>query len=258
MDKGLLDLPSMIFDQLQAWLDLVLPPALSLGLWGGLAAYLSMWIYGRLSKQEILRELKPRQKAMRKELALYDGPFDGLFPLIRINLSLSVRHMWLTLFPAVLASIPLLFMLAWLSNSYGSYFPAPGNHVAVQVKSYTPFGLRWKPEKGIEQTGKGRWMLTWPEAGEKLKLAEPDGTLVLELPPARPSPILHKRQWWNSLIANPAGYIESNSSIDALLLGLPEKQIVSFGPAWMRGWIPLFLLYLVTFSLFFKWRWRLQ
>jgi hypothetical protein len=253
-----LDLPGVIFDQLQGLLDQVLPSGLSLGLWGVLAAYLSMWIYGRLSKQELLTELKPRQKAAREELALYDGPFDGLFPLIRTNLTLSARHMWLTLFPAVLASIPLLFMLAWLSNSYGSYFPAPGSRVAVQVDSYTPFCLRWKPEKGVEQTGKGRWMLPWPEAGKKLRLVEPDGTFVLELPPEQPSPILHKRQWWNSLIANPAGYIETDNSVETLMLGLPEKEIVPFGPVWMRGWLPLFLLYLVGFSLFFKWRWRLQ
>jgi len=258
LEHGLFDLPSFVFDGVQALLNTILPVAISLGIWALLGAFLSMWVYGRFSNQEVLSTIKPLQKAASKRLAVYDGPFDGLMPLIKENLSLSGRHMWLTLFPALLASIPLLFILPWLSNTFGAFFPAPGTPVAITVESYTPYEMHWGSGQSFQQTGTGRWLLSWPEKGTSEVLLGRDNKPLVQLPPAAPSGILHKRQWWNYLLSNPAGYIEPRNSIETVYLDLPELQVQPWGPPWLRGWLPVFLLYLFAFSMLFKWRWRLQ
>ena len=37
-----------------------------------------------------------------------------------------------------------------------------------------------------------------------------------------------------------------------------RPEIIPFGPVWLRGWLPVFLLGLIVFSLLFKWRWKLR
>jgi hypothetical protein len=255
---GLFDIGSVIFNPIQSVMESVFPALISLSVWAVLAAFLSMWVYGKSSNQSVLSQIKPLQKAASKRLAVYDGPFGGLMPLIRENLILSGKHMWLTLFPALLATLPLLFILPWLSNTFGVYFPEPGTPVAIQVESYTPYELHWDSDNTFAGTGTGRWEIEWPGAASKLKLLGGDDKPVLTLPPNLASGILHKKQWWNILLANPPGYIEPKSIVETAYLDLPERELLPFGPDWMRGWLPLFMLYLFSFSMFFKWRWRLR
>lgn len=256
-DRGILDLPAVVLDRIQPWLEAWLAAWLSLGLWALLAAFLSMRIYARLSKQDDLRDLKPRQKNARRLLAVYDGPFNGLMPLIRDNLALSGKHMWLTLYPALAATLPLLFILPWLSNTYGVDFPDPGTPVVVEAKSYAPYGLRWRSAPVAERTGPGRWVIPWPERDNPLVLID-NGEIVLSLPTNLPSPVIHKRLWWNRLLANPGGYLDADARVEEVFVRLPEKAIIAFGPEWLRGWLAVFLFWLILFSLFFRWRWRLH
>jgi hypothetical protein len=258
VNMGLFDITALPFDWVQLVLDLALPPAASLALWALLAAFLSMWVYGKFSNQSALSRIKPLQKAASKRLAVYDGPFDGLMPLIKENLSLSGKHMWLTLFPATLATLPLLFILPWLSNTFGAYFPEAGTPVLVKVESYTPYELHWETGGEIENTGTSRWLIPWPKAASPLSLLSKDNTATFTLPPTQASTVLHKRQWWNMLLGNPAGYLPQDNIVETVYLELPEVQVFPYGPVWLRGWLPLFMLCLFSFSLFFKWRWRLR
>jgi len=100
--------------------------------------------------------------------------------------------------------------------------------------------------------------IAWPAKGTTLQLLGPNGSTLLVLPPIRPTPVLHKRQWWNALMANPAGYLDDNNIVELVQLELPEKQFIPLGPPWLRGWLPTFILYLLAFSLLLRWRWRLR
>ncbi|MDG1389597.1 MAG: hypothetical protein P8P79_14255 [Halioglobus sp.] len=258
MDMGIFDLLSTVFDAAQSLFGLVLPDALSLGIWALLASFLSMWTYGRLSNQEALNHIRPLQKTASKRLAVYDGPFNGLWPLVRENFSLSAQQMWLTFFPALVATIPILFVLPWVSNTFGSHFPQAGEAIAVQVESYTPHELHWDLREAPQRSGIGRWTLSWPDEGKELHLLDQHEQPVLALPLSEPTPVLHKRLWWNYLIGNPAGYLDPDHVVESITFNFPSRKFLPFGPDWLRGWLSLFMLYLVSFSLLLKWRWRLH
>ena len=52
---------------------------------------------------------------------------------------------------------------------------------------------------------------------------------------------IHKREWWNLLLVNRAGYLPDNSQLERLDLDLPPKQYLSVGPDWLKVWhVPFF------------------
>lgn len=257
-NRGILDYPGIVFDEIYYWIKDWVPAWIIISVFALLAAYLSMWVYAKFSKQEILKKIKPLQQNAKKDLASYDGPFNGLIPLINNNLKLSVQHMWLTLFPALLASIPLLFILLWLSNTFTISEPQAGDQITVEVHSYTPYGLHWEPQDKVEKLTSNRWILSWPNEFKKLNLMDEYGEKIVYLPTQTASTVLHKKQWWNSLIGNPAKYLDDDSLVEQINIEFSEQQIIAFGPTWMRGWLAVFMFELLLFSLFFKWRWSLH
>ena len=75
---------------------------------------------------------------------------------------------------------------------------------------------------------------------------------MTDVPVVSPAPVIEKWRWWNALIGNPAGYLADGLPIDRIEIGLPRRQILSFGPAWMRGWEITFFGSLMLFALSFK------
>ncbi|MGB1062678.1 MAG: hypothetical protein ACPGZU_21225, partial [Ketobacter sp.] len=94
--------------------------------------------------------------------------------------------------------------------------------------------------------------------GQRLTLQEHDGTVLLQLPLEHPVGIVHQREWWNSLFANPLGYLPSPGVVDSVEIALPATDILPFGPGWLRSWYFTFFAGLILFSLIFKWRWKLH
>jgi len=265
ISRGLLDWPGVVLGWINAPLVAILPEPLALAFWALVSAVATMWVYRRFSNQEKLAALKPQVKAVQKKLSNYDGEFSGLKPLIMENFRLSGRHILLALGPALLAGVPVLFVLVWISNAYGLRMPEAG--AAVEVRAITDANAaaeawRWRGTDADrlepdEQPGV-RWRIHWPEGGSPAALATADGELIVELPPAHATPVLHKRQWWNALIGNPAGYLDADNPAGAIYLGLPKKQMLPFGPDWMRGWEFLYFVLLVAGSLGLKFLWRIH
>ena len=69
---------------------------------------------------------------------------------------------------------------------------------------------------------------------------------------------VHQREWWNSLIGNPGGYLPKPGDVAVVHIGLPQPTVIPFGPDWLRGWLPMTLIVLVALSLFLKFHWRLH
>jgi len=253
---GLFDLPSPIFaivDRLVSWL----PGIVGLAFWALLSAIGTMWLYHRFSRQEELAEIKPKIKTVQKKMARYDGPLSGLWPLISESMSLSFRQMGMTLWPALIASLPILFVLVFLSNHYDHRFPAPGETVLVQPEGAdSPAAWTWHGTSA-EWLGEDEgWQVSWPE--DRAALSLPGDKTLLTLPPAAPSGVVHKHQWWNWLLGNPAGYLPDDAPVTALTLDLPGQAFLDFGPDWMRGWETPYLVLLVAFSLAIKIRFKIQ
>lgn len=269
MDRGLLDWPGMVLGAINQPLVSILPEPLVLAFWALVSSWLTMWVYRRFSNQDEMAALKPRIKAVQKKLSNYDGEFSGLKPLIRENFSLAGRQLLLALGPALLAGVPVLFVLVWISNAYGVTQPQSGTEIEVRAiaEENRPIsGWRWHgtmaepiPSENERDNERGRaWRVAWPGPESSATLITERGEDVIEVPPAQPAPVVHKRQWWNALIGNPAGYFEPESPAEAVYLDLPKKEMLPFGPAWMRGWEFLYFVLLIIGSLGFKFYWRIH
>lgn len=255
-----------IFDLLSPILSLIdnlffwVPEILRLTFWALVAAVITMKTYERFSNQSLIQSLKPEIKAAQIALAKYDGEFEGLWPLMAKSFILSGRHIGLTLKPALIASVPVLFILVWVSNSFSTFLPESGEKIVIKPKSseaHLTMELNWNKE-GKWLNREQCWLVSWPDTAETLTLSDPWTGPVMSLPFSKPSGVIHKKQWWNWLFANPAGYLPDNAVIDVLEIELPEKKYLNFGPNWMHGWEFFFLSLLMIFSLGIKWLFKIH
>lgn len=235
MAMGLFDLPAPLF----RWIEMLfspLPPALRLAIWAGAAAALSMWLYKRLSPQHELVETEAAALAARQELNAFDGDFDDAWPLMARVFRTAGSRLWLALPPALLASIPIVALVVWLSNDYGYRFPSESEHAAAQA---TP---------GNYEAA----MVAHKGASRRVVVREPQGNIVSDVPIEAPVPIIEKRRWWNLLIGNPAGYLPDAGPVDSVRIELPAFEVVPVGPGWARGWEIIFFALFLVFSLIIK------
>jgi hypothetical protein len=254
---GVFDVASPLF----AWVDGLMSGWLSatvrLVLWAAVAGIASMALYRVTSNQAKLAAIKAEIAAVRQEIAAFDGPLSAMWGLVGRNLRLALRQLWVTFVPAVLASLPVIFLLVWVSNSFDATMPEPGAEVAVAAVARDGAlpPLHW--QGGARPAGEGRWTVAWPAAGAQLELLDADDEVLLTLPPAAPIGVVHQRRWWNILLGNPAGYLPPGP-VDAVEIGLPRREYLPFGPSWLRGWIPLFFAVVIAVSLLLKIVWRLH
>ena len=181
---GLLNLPFPLFDALDRAMRGVVPPLAALVVWAVLAAVLSMLLYRAVSRQDAISRIGAEAARARRALLVYDGELDGLRGLAVETLGTSAKQLWLTLVPAIVASLPLVSLLAWLSLAYGHSYPAPGSMVRVEVLPAAA-GLSWEPV--AERDGQqGAWRIPWPASGEQARLIDPLQREILSIPPAVP------------------------------------------------------------------------
>jgi hypothetical protein len=259
--RGLFDLASPVLARIDGLMSSWLPPLGRLTLWGLLAAFVSMGLYRLTSNQARLAANKEEIVALQRRLKEFDGPFAEAWPLLRRNLALAGHRLWLTLGPALLASLPVIFILAWVSNTFDARFPRVGDPVrieAVAVDGSPLPPLRWQGDGDVRTEREGLWTLAWPTAARPLNLVDGDGAALLTLPPAAPVGAVHQRRWWNALVGNPAGYLPGPGPVDAVELDLPHTEFLPFGPAWLRGWMVWFFGVVLAASLLLKFLWRLH
>ena len=246
---GLFDLAAPLFGAVDGLFDGILPAGLRLALWGVLAGWLTMVVYRRLSNQDRISELKAEQKTQQQLISNFDGEFDELLPLIRKTLGLGFRQLGLSLGPALLATVPVLFLVAWVAGQFGYSMPAPGQNITLSAEPDSS-SLQFSPGSGALSQDQG-WQLPWPQPDQPVTVSAQNQPL-LSLPLVRPVPVLHKKQWWNWLFANPIGYIDDNREVDVLNIDLPEQQFIPAGPGWVRGWMFLFFSVFLVSSVAFK------
>jgi hypothetical protein len=257
MSRGLLDyagLPLELADQGLATLGL--PPLLHVLLWGALAGFAGMWLYRRCSPQARLEALGRELTQAQAELAAHDGEFAELWKLVRHQLGLALRRLRLSAVAALLAGVPVLLTLPWLSNHYALQLPIEGSPLQVcAVPAAAATSLQWSTAVGAADA-QGCWQLPWPSAQRPLRLSE-QGREQLHLPlPA--VDVVHKRQGWNWLIGNPAGYLPDPSQAELIRLDFSTREVFPFGPVWLRGWLPWYFAAALLISLLLRWRWRLS
>jgi hypothetical protein len=64
--------------------------------------------------------------------------------------------------------------------------------------------------------------------------------------------VVHKRRWWSWILGNEAGYLPDSAAADSISFALPSREILTIGPAWMRGWELTYFVSLLIVSLAIK------
>lgn len=247
---GILNIPFPLFEQADRLMSEAVAPVIRLALWALVAALLSMGLYWLFSAKHRIARISAQAAAARRDLARYDGDFAGVWPLTTRVLSISLKHLRLTAGPAVVASLPLIFLLAWLGTAYGHRFAQPGE--IVEVAAFPDDAeLRWTSESQIVMQN-GLWRLAWPAPDRKIRLFDAAGRAIAEFPHAAPVAVIHKKRWWNLILGNPAGYIPDDSLVDRIEINLPQTQYLDVGPEWLRSWEATFLTVLVVASVAIK------
>jgi hypothetical protein len=238
---GVFDLPAPLY----AWLDVqasALPPAARLAAWGVLAGLVSMGLYSLFSAQPRIRRGKQEIRQAQQALDAYDGELAGGWPLIRRLLSLALGQVGRVTGPTLLASLPLLSLLAWLSTTYGHQYPAP--ETAPEIHTTPPYlNAVWVDDRQDDAP-----YLQPP----RVVITDPSRRVVADVMLHSPVSVIHKRQWWNLLIGNPLGYLPGDAPVERIRVELPRRTYLSFGPQWARGWEFGFFLPLVAASLALK------
>lgn len=251
---GLFDLPAPLFGMVDGMLAMVMPAVLRLLAWGIFAGWITMFVYRLLSNQEKIGVLKALQKTQQKNIAEFDGEFSELIPLIRHTLALGFRQLGFSLGPALLATVPVLFIVIWVAGEFGHVFPDAGSEVLLSVEPASS-EINWSSSTRVS-INEGGWLVSWPPPGKSISMSE--GTkgegqhLLLVLPLQHAIPIIHKKRWWNLLMANPLGYLPKDGNTDVVYIDLPKAVIIGAGPAWMRGWMFSFFMSFLVSSFGFK------
>ena len=252
---GLFDLPSPLLTWMDEALLGALPPVFRLVAWGLVGSIVSMGVYRLISPQARIAELRHAAVSARRRMAAYDGEFSGLGDVALTSLGLSFRHVGAVLLPAVFASLPVICLLAWLSNSYGYQDPRPGQAVAVQVDPSSS-SVSWQSASNPEAGGVAA--VVWPGDGETLRLIDEQSRVLLELPLSAAVPLIHKKQWWNHLLSNPLGYLPADSPVEKVSFTLPPRTSLPVEPTWLGGWEMIFLTVLFLASIAIKMAFRIH
>ncbi|HNP64538.1 MAG TPA: hypothetical protein PKH39_11440 [Woeseiaceae bacterium] len=239
--------------------SLSLAPVWRMAVFAALGSLVSMLLFKKLSNQAELAELKQKIGQAQKDLVRSNDKSAGLGQVLRRNLRLSGRQLWISFWPALIASIPILFLLVFCSNQFGAKAMDSGARVYVTPVELegSPRDYRWTNINAQWDARKMAWTFYQPEPGKSASLvrgAEPQ----LSVPTVAPTHVVHKKQWWNFLIANPAGYIDDNAGVERFEFNTPTQVIINWGPGWMRGWLFAFMLFLVLFSVAIKILWKIH
>lgn len=260
-DRGLFDLCSPALSAIDGFLadSLALAPVWRIAFFAALGSVGSMLLFKRLSNQTELAALKRQTSAVQQALARAETEVAGLGQLIRQNLALSGRRLWLSFWPALAASVPVLFLLTFCSTQFGFQASDPGSRVYVTPAEFdiSPSQFEWRGVNAQWDARKAAWTFYQPESGQHATLAL-DGRAQVVLPTAVPASVIHKKRWWNFFFANPAGYLDEGAQIGLFMIDAPPQIIIDWGPGWMRGWAFAFLSFLVLFSIISKIVWKIH
>ncbi len=239
---GLFDIPAPLLTAVDNALDF-LPPLLRLLLWALVTGVLSMVAYWACSAQGKVATAKATALNARVALSSYEGhEFSELWPLIGESLSASGRHFLVVLGPALLGSLPALFVIVWVSNQFGYSLPPGG--AAVQITATPAMKLETAPAGGSQ--------MIWPATGETTTVRTTSGVPLVELPLPAAVPVIHKKLWWNTLIGNRAGYLADDAPVEQLQVDLEPQRFVTLGPGWLQTWEAPYFLVLILSSLAIK------
>jgi len=246
---GFFDLLNPVFGVLDNTILGWAPAWLIVSFYGLVSGILTMVVYAKVSNQEALNKGKIESKEALAAMKQLDPDADSEVVMATMKRAIKAPLIQAknSIVPALVASIPLIFIMVWISQAYSYTTPDAGSQISAQLNPVVSV----QQNEQVQVNDNDDLSLSWPATGE-IEVAEQGGGVIAAVPASTRTPILHKRQWWNMLFANPAGYLDDGSPISAITLDLPKIELLGFGPAWMRTWWFIYFLVLMTAAIAIK------
>jgi hypothetical protein len=236
---GLLNILAPVYGAIDSAAAPVLPAPLRLALWAVILAVGTLLLYKVLSPQARIGIAKREARAARYRLNGFDGEFADAGPLIRAQFATAFKHIGLVVPGTVIAVLPLLCFLVWADNHFGYTLPADGQapRISLVPAAHSGVHAHWEADNHPPA-------VTLTDAASRRHA----------YPMNAPVTVIAKHSAWNWLVGNPLGYLPDDSPLEAVLIDLPQREFIHAGPAWMRGWLAVFIPVMFIVSLvLFKW-----
>jgi hypothetical protein len=223
------------------WLAGLLPLSIRLSIWGALAGIVSITIYAKLSPQASIAKLKKNTRRLQREMLSIDLEFADFLSLSKENLKTSFRLFFTVLGPALVSAIPVIFLALWIHTCLAYEAPQETDDLVVTTQDKN-IKLHLFAKTNEDEICKHNL------ENSKAIMVMADGKVIYSgTPLSPPTSVIHKKQWWNFLLSNPAGYIVDDAPIDNIRLNISRKQIIKWMPNWAAGWeIPFFVFVLIA------------
>lgn len=238
-----------IFDLGQAGFSVIenlfamFPPSVRVAFWGFWSAIFSIAVYSLLSPQKRLAALVLQIAGAKLQLVSQEpDDFSSALKIYKHTVHLALQRLLLTLGPTLVAALPLLFVIAWLSANFSYRFP-DRNTLLPAAAQPAEFPV-------VARNMAGEPQKTRPPYLRIMVLEKQEAILTFTL--QHPIPVIEKRRWWHFFFGNLNGYLPPNAPVERISVQLPTLEILPVGPDWLRGWEPLYFAVLFLFSAIFK------
>ena len=246
---GFFDILNPVFTGIETYLLSWIPAWARVALYGLGSGIVTMLLYAKVSNQDALTQGKSASKEALSALRKLDpeAEFDVVLATMRKAIAAPLRQAKNAAIPALWASLPLIFVLVWLDNSYSYQAPPVGSSIQALTEPFVPL----QESDSVHRTEGQTYSLTWPESGQ-IELQSLSGDLIISIPSSTHVPLIHKRKWWNMLIGNPAGYIDESAPFDSVEFTHTPRELIGFGPHWIRSWLFIYFAVLMASSIAIK------
>jgi hypothetical protein len=223
-----------------------LAPAARLLIWGALAGMGSMALYAAISPQARLKRLAEDARAALRSLRSQDVQSAAYRDEMLGSLRTSLRRAGITLVPALLSSLPVLFVIGYVNANYSLSEPVPGEPVAVLVDDARSITI-----EGGQRFTAG-WTVPWPKGDATVRVFDRAGQPIYSLTGDTQPGTARKSGLLAFLVGAQAGLIAPGSSVESLEIETTPRPIVQPGLSLHLQWVIPFVLGLLLASLLMK------
>jgi hypothetical protein len=214
-------------------------------LYGALSGVGALILYAVVSNQSRIKGLKSEARRLRKQMLDATLSYREMMQLSKKNLMVSLRLLGHALWPCLLSSLPPILFMAWMSIYQSYTLPTNGMPISVTfVPKTAPVVI--EPSGISTEFGNGKRVIA-VEPGQSMWFGIDGKTVYEGIITNPPVETVHKKRWWNAVMADAAGYIRSDAPVDKIVFDFPRKRFIEGGPAWLATWeLPFFLLLFIS------------
>ena len=240
-----------VLDPIWALLDSILsfvPPLGRVMIWGCLAGVASILLYKIVSPQKRLAILKDESDSLKRKIKGLAADDPAYKTVAATAIKVSLRRLYLSLVPAVISSLPVLFLVVYLDTEYGLSQPIPGEPVALLSDDAD---VEFRVDRG--QRFSSGWVFDWPSAGEVVTVNDTTGEQILRIDRHSKPGIASKVGAMSLLFGAPAGQLAKQGTIERLVLQTPPRDLLIPNNIAPYQWtVPFFFSVIVASSCLYE------